>query len=186
MMTMLNIWFLQIAGKWSSSLTDDDDGGGSGGCGSMWRQHIVMFNVLIDLLSGASQTRFFILIIVTHMYCMPVFFQFFIYLFVVGFFLSSFFYLDLFQVLIFIFPFTKRFNVFLFSCCSIWFSIFFFISFSFHWFSQSCEHSETESISKINWGWTLTWRLCEYDMCMMWSRPWSSHHCTIRISKAGV
>lgn len=102
------------------------------------------------------------------MYCMPVFFQFFIYLFDLFF---SFFYSIYFKFWSFSFLYRwPKIDASFFNRCSVLiFYFFFLVSTDFH------ITSETKSASKINWGWTLTWRSYKYDI-YVWCGHDHGHH----------
>lgn len=101
------------------------------------------------------------------MYCMPVFFQFFIYLFDLFFY---FFYSIYFKFWSFSFLYRwPKIDASFFNRCSVLIFYFFLVSTDFH------ITSETKSASKINWGWTLTWRSYKYDI-YVWCGHDHGHH----------
>lgn len=111
---------------------------------------------------------------------MPVFFQFFIYLYVVS---SSLFFFIIsiyFKFLIFI---CSKLQCFIFSLFILIFDRFFPrfpLNFTMFRTFTKLNLCVCVCVHKMNWGWALMWRLCEYDMCV-WCGHDHGHHGIIQI-----
>lgn len=128
--------------------------------------HVLLYSSWVAFL--CEPNVLFILIIITYVFARLFSFRF-DYLFVCIFFLflSVHFISDLFQVLIFNFCFSLKFDDSPLAFFFVWFCLFsFLVSFSWKTLAIFLNEVYKYPFRKINWGWTLTWCVYEYDMCM--------------------